>query len=113
MEKNFVKETKSELKKVIWPNRQQVASGTGVVIAMVVLVGIIIFAFDSLSVLAVNKIRQIDVSPKSDNIGVVEDIVSNNANEVTDGTDNNVEVIPDSSINNGDQTAVVEDGSVE
>ena len=32
MGKNFVKETKSELKKVIWPSRQQVVNGTGVVV---------------------------------------------------------------------------------
>ena len=46
MGKNIVKETKSELKKVIWPTKQQVINSTGVVIAMVLIMGVIIFAFD-------------------------------------------------------------------
>lgn len=49
MKKNFIKETRSELKKVIWPTGKQVLNNTGVVIAMVALVGVIIFLFDTLS----------------------------------------------------------------
>ena len=42
--KSFIKETKTELKKVIWPTRQEVINGTATVIVMVAIVGIIIFA---------------------------------------------------------------------
>ena len=49
MKKNMVKETKSELKKVIWPTKKTVVNGTVVVAVMVVLVGAIILAFDLVS----------------------------------------------------------------
>lgn len=56
MKKNFMKETKSELKKVIWPTGKQVINNTGVVIVMVALVGIIIFLFDTISLEAIKSI---------------------------------------------------------
>lgn len=62
MKKNFVKETKSELKKVTWPTRKQVVSGTGVVIVMVAIVGVIIFAFDSMSASVVKFITTYNYS---------------------------------------------------
>ena len=46
MKNNMVKETKSELKKVIWPSRKDVINGTVVVAVMVIVVGAIILAFD-------------------------------------------------------------------
>ena len=49
MKNNMVKETKSELKKVIWPSRKDVINGTAVVAVMVLIVGAIILAFDFLS----------------------------------------------------------------
>ena len=49
MKNSMIKETKSELKKVIWPSRKDVINGTAVVAVMVVIVGIIILAFDFLS----------------------------------------------------------------
>ena len=42
----FFKEIKSEIKKVTWPTRKQVVNNTAIVIAVVVIVGLIIFAFD-------------------------------------------------------------------
>ena len=56
MKNNMVKETKSELKKVIWPSRKDVINGTAVVAVMVVIVGIIILAFDFVSSALVKKI---------------------------------------------------------
>ena len=56
MKKNMVKETKSELKKVIWPTRSDVLKGTVTVAVMVVLVGAIILVFDFLSSALVKKV---------------------------------------------------------
>ena len=56
MKNNMVKETKSELKKVIWPSRKDVINGTVVVAVMVVIVGAIILAFDFASSALVKKI---------------------------------------------------------
>ena len=56
MKNNMIKETKSELKKVIWPSRKDVINGTVVVAVMVVIVGAIILAFDFASSALVKKI---------------------------------------------------------
>ena len=56
MKNNMVKETKSELKKVIWPSRKDVINGTVVVAVLVVIVGAIILAFDFASSALVKKI---------------------------------------------------------
>ena len=42
------KATKSELKKVVWPTRKQLINTTGIVIAALIVVGLIIFGLDSL-----------------------------------------------------------------
>ena len=44
-----IKETKSELKKVIWPSGKDVAFGTAAVIAISAIVGAFIFVADFLS----------------------------------------------------------------
>ena len=56
MKNNMVKETKSELKKVIWPTKNDVLKGTVTVAVMVVLVGAIILVFDFLSSALVKKV---------------------------------------------------------
>lgn len=42
------KATKSELKKVVWPTRKQLANNTVIVIAAILVVGLVIFGLDSL-----------------------------------------------------------------
>ena len=44
----FFKELKSEMKKVVWPSRKQVANNTLIVIAVVVIVGVVIAIFDTI-----------------------------------------------------------------
>ena len=44
--KNFFKDTKAELKKVIWPTSKQLVNNTLAVITIVLLVGVIVFALD-------------------------------------------------------------------
>ena len=51
-----IKETKSELKKVIWPSSKDVAFGTVAVIAISVIVGAFIFLADTASLYAVEFI---------------------------------------------------------
>ena len=54
--KNMIKETKSELKKVIWPSRKDVINGTVTVAVMVIIDGAIILLFDFGSSALVKKI---------------------------------------------------------
>ena len=42
----FIKETKAELKKVIWPNRKELVSFTSVVLVAVVIAALLIFVID-------------------------------------------------------------------
>jgi preprotein translocase subunit SecE len=44
----FFKEVKSEMKKVVWPSRKQVTNNTLIVLAVVVLVGLVIWVLDLL-----------------------------------------------------------------
>ncbi len=44
----FFKEVKSELKKVVWPSKKQVVNNTLIVIAAVLVIGIVIWAFDAI-----------------------------------------------------------------
>ena len=45
---SYVKATKSELKKVSWPSMKQIVNNTGIVIVCIVIVGLVIFALDTL-----------------------------------------------------------------
>ncbi len=44
----FLKEVKSELKKVVWPTKKQVINNTLIVVALVIIISIFIFALDSI-----------------------------------------------------------------
>lgn len=44
----FFREVKSELKKVVWPSRKQIVNNTLIVIAAVLVIGVIIWAFDAI-----------------------------------------------------------------
>lgn len=46
--KNFLQQTQIEVRKVVWPTRQETVQMTGIVILMVVLVALIIWMLDSL-----------------------------------------------------------------
>ncbi len=45
--KKFLRETRIELKKVTWPNRQQLIAYTGVVLFTVAFMSILIWLFDT------------------------------------------------------------------
>ncbi len=44
--KEFFKATKGEFKKIIWPNFKTVTKNTGIVVAYVILIGVIVFVLD-------------------------------------------------------------------
>ena len=44
----YMKELKSELKKIVWPTKAQVTNNTIVVIVMIIIIGAFIAAIDSL-----------------------------------------------------------------
>ena len=104
MGKNFVKETKSELKKVIWPSRQDVINGTGVVIVMVAIVGVIILGFDFFSGWAVKEIMQINSSSNQIVIDDHDHAEDEAGNVVEEG---NTDVVPDSNTEVNNQADVV------
>ena len=87
MKKNMVKETQSELKKVIWPTKKTVLNGTAVVAAMVVLVGAIILVFDFLSGALVKKlIEEFSISNTEYSESDVQDAQVDNSTEQNEQT---------------------------
>ena len=54
--KRWFREMKSELKKVVWPNRKTMIKNTLVVLACVLAVGIFIWVFDAIAGLFINGI---------------------------------------------------------
>ena len=52
----WFREMKSELKKVIWPDKKTVLKNTGTVLLCSLIVGAAIWIFDAVAVLAVNTL---------------------------------------------------------
>jgi len=44
--KNFFKDSKSELKKVVWPNQRTIFKNTGIVLGMIFIIGVFVAALD-------------------------------------------------------------------
>ena len=55
----WFREMKSELKKVVWPNKQTVLKNTGTVLLCSVVIGAFIWAFDFVAVSAVQMILNV------------------------------------------------------
>ena len=55
----WLREMKSELKKVVWPNRQTVMKNTGTVLLCSLLIGACIWIFDFVAVSAVDLILHV------------------------------------------------------
>ncbi len=55
----WFREMKSELKKVVWPNRQTVMKNTGTVLLCSLLIGVCIWIFDFVAVSAVDLILHV------------------------------------------------------
>ena len=52
----WFREMRSELKKVVWPSGKEVSKNTGIVLLCSLLVGICIWIFDAVAVLAVDTL---------------------------------------------------------
>jgi preprotein translocase subunit SecE len=44
--KKYLKGTKSELKKVTWPSKEQLKQNTSVILVFIILIGLFLFVFD-------------------------------------------------------------------
>lgn len=55
----WFREMRSELKKVVWPSGKQLLNNTLIVLASVVIVGVVLYAFDSLAGLGVAGLSKI------------------------------------------------------
>ena len=55
----WFREMRSELKKVVWPNKQTVAKNTGTVLLCSLMIGACIWIFDFVAVSAVDMILQV------------------------------------------------------
>lgn len=54
----FIKETRSELKRVSWPTRKELIKNTGVVLTVIILTTILVWGLDSALSAALNLILQ-------------------------------------------------------
>ena len=55
----WFREMKSELKKVVWPTRKQVMKNTVVAVTVIVVSGIVLWAFDQVAMLVVQTLISI------------------------------------------------------
>ena len=55
----WFREMKSELKKVVWPTRKQVMKNTVVAVTVMVVAGIVLWAFDQVAMLVVQTLISI------------------------------------------------------
>ena len=100
--KHFFKGFKAEIKKVIWPTSKQLVNTTAAIIAMVIIVGIIVFgldlAFDAMNKYGLTKLQ--------------ETVHSIDADEETD-TDNSDEEVVDDSESTDDELIVEDEETTE
>ncbi len=103
---SFLKESKTELKKVNWPKPKSLANDTAIVISIVLVVAIIVFILDFIF-LAINEnliikteerikgsnnttiVQNIDSENNSENAGEAESKQENVAEETSDTTESN------------------------
>jgi preprotein translocase subunit SecE len=57
--KRWFREMKSELKKVVWPTKKQVMKNTVVAVTVMVVSGIVLWAFDQVAMLVVQTLISI------------------------------------------------------
>ncbi|MCI8397360.1 MAG: preprotein translocase subunit SecE [Clostridia bacterium] len=87
-QKHFWKDFKAELKKVIWPTRNQVVNSTIIIIAIVLLITGIVFvldlAFEALNTYGIDKLKvMVQNEVKQENNATVEDENKTNEDENT------------------------------
>ena len=58
--KKFIKDYRSEIKKIVWPTRQQVIQNTGVVLVAIIFVAAIVGVLDLVFGLGINALSAIN-----------------------------------------------------
>lgn len=118
--KNFLKNFKAELKKVIWPTPKQLANNTIAVITIVLITAVIVFAldfaFEALNQYGINKLRDA-VSSKEDtnivntideNANSTENTTSEGQTEGTAENENTENVVTENTAIEGENSSVNE-----
>lgn len=119
--KNFFKNFKAELKKVIWPTPKQLVNNTIAVITIVLITAIIVFvldfAFEALNQYGINKLRDVVSSKEDTNIvnTIDENVNSIEENTTSEGQTegnaediNNQNAIEDNTVIEGDNNSANE-----
>lgn len=88
--KNFLKNFKAELKKVIWPTPKQLANNTVAVITIVLITAVIVFAldfaFEALNQYGINKFRDAVSSKEDTNIvNTIDENANSTENTTSEG----------------------------
>lgn len=119
--KNFFKNFKAELKKVIWPTPKQLANNTIAVITIVLITAIIVFvldfAFEALNQYGINKLRDAVRSKEDTNIvntidenvnSIDENTTSEGQTEGTAENINNENTVTDNTVTNDENSSANE-----
>ncbi len=117
--KNFLKNFKAELKKVIWPTPKQLTNNTIAVITIVLITAVIVFvldfAFEALNHYGINKLRDAVSSKKDTNIvnTIDEDADSIENTTSEDKIEGTVENTDTEAENTDAKNVVADNGTVE
>lgn len=95
---SFVKDTKAELKKVIWPNFKQLTNNTLAVISVVIIIGVIVFVldvcFDKINSLGVDKLKEVVQSNETVNEEIdSEELDTDESEDQTENSEETVETV--------------------
>ena len=95
-ERHFLKDVKAELKKVIWPTPKQLLNNTLAVLAIVIVVGVIVFAldvcFEKVNSLGVEKLKTIVENLETEENSTTNNESSNETNDTSNEATENVDV---------------------
>ena len=89
---SFAKDTKAELKKVIWPNPKQLFNNTFAVITIVIIIGIIVFildvCFDKVNSYGIDKLKE---AVQSEEVVTEEEAETSDSEEIPESEENSDE----------------------
>lgn len=112
--KNFLKNFKAELKKVIWPTPKQLANNTIAVITIVLITAVIVFvldfAFEALNQYGINRLRDAVSSKEDTNIV---NTIDENVNSIEENTTSEVQTEGEAENTNNENTVADETGADE
>lgn len=93
--KNYFKEFKAELKKVVWPTPKQLVNSTVAVLTIIGIVGVIVFvlngAFNAMNEFGVEKLKSYVESSQAAKEDTAEDTTTNDENNSDENTADTVD----------------------